>query len=203
MQYSRQIIIHYGESQKKWLNVTKGHIIFAFALTCTYSCPDGQGLLWWVCATYIVHHFNSTELCCAPSTCVVHDQPPVCTMVHKVHTVVLYKHTLWWCKMYTLYWQVMQMKFFQERYGLPPSFSVHQSSVCHYTKIQTTILVKRNELWTCWIKNFLRSPWKRQVNFEGSQLLILKMLGSVQSRHPSFRRATKISDLQHSDLTAL
>ena len=28
----------------------------------------------WVCGTYVVHHFkfNGTELCCAPSTCIVH-----------------------------------------------------------------------------------------------------------------------------------
>ena len=26
----------------------------------------------WVCGTYVVHHFDSAELCCAPLTCVVH-----------------------------------------------------------------------------------------------------------------------------------
>ena len=31
-----------------------------------------QSLAVWLCGTYVVHHFNGTELCCAPSTCVVH-----------------------------------------------------------------------------------------------------------------------------------
>ena len=26
----------------------------------------------WVCGSYIVHHLNGTELCCAPPTCTVH-----------------------------------------------------------------------------------------------------------------------------------
>ena len=28
----------------------------------------------WVCGTYFVHHFNGTELCCAPPTCNVHHE---------------------------------------------------------------------------------------------------------------------------------
>ncbi len=28
-----------------------------------------------VCGTYVVHHFNGTELCCTPLTCVVHHRP--------------------------------------------------------------------------------------------------------------------------------
>ena len=37
----------------------------------------------WVCGTYIVHHFNGTKLCCAPSTCIciMHNRPALCTMV--------------------------------------------------------------------------------------------------------------------------
>ncbi len=75
----------------------------------------------------------------------------------------------------------------------PPVQLTQWASIHHYTKIQTTMLVKRNELW---IKNFLWSPWNRQVKFEGSRLLIMRMLCCVQSRHPSFRGAIKISDLQ-------
>ncbi len=26
----------------------------------------------WICGSYAVHHFNGTELCCAPLTCIVH-----------------------------------------------------------------------------------------------------------------------------------
>ena len=37
----------------------------------------------WVCETGVVHHLVSTGLHCAPSTCVVHHQPALCTMVHK------------------------------------------------------------------------------------------------------------------------
>ncbi len=36
-----------------------------------------------VCESYVVHHLVSTGLCCAPSACVVHHQPLVCTMVQK------------------------------------------------------------------------------------------------------------------------
>ena len=31
-----------------------------------------------ICGTYVVHHFDGTELRCAPLTCVVHHQPALC-----------------------------------------------------------------------------------------------------------------------------
>ncbi len=37
----------------------------------------------WVCGSYHVHHFVGTELCCAPSPCVVHHWPALCTIVSK------------------------------------------------------------------------------------------------------------------------
>ena len=40
-------------------------------------------LFFWVCGTYVVHHFNGLELPCAPSTCIVHHRPALCTMVHR------------------------------------------------------------------------------------------------------------------------
>ncbi len=39
----------------------------------------------WVCSTSGVHHCNGSELCCAPSACVVHLWPALCTIVHKGH----------------------------------------------------------------------------------------------------------------------
>ncbi len=44
--------------------------------TCVHLCI-------WVCVTYIVHHFNGTELSCAPSTCIVHQRPALCTITHE------------------------------------------------------------------------------------------------------------------------
>ena len=41
---------------------------------CLCVCPC------WVCGSYIVHHFNGTEFCCAPSTCVVHHSHVLCTI---------------------------------------------------------------------------------------------------------------------------
>ena len=34
----------------------------------------------WIFGSYLEHHFVGTELCCAPSTCVVHHRPALCTM---------------------------------------------------------------------------------------------------------------------------
>ena len=36
-----------------------------------------------ICESYVVSHLNGTELCCAPLTCIVPQQPVLCTMVHK------------------------------------------------------------------------------------------------------------------------
>ena len=37
----------------------------------------------WICESYVVHHLNGTGLCYAPLTCIVHDRPAMCTMMHK------------------------------------------------------------------------------------------------------------------------
>ena len=41
-------------------------------------CPP-VGLSIRVCETYVVHHFVSTGLCCAPLTSVVHHRAALCT----------------------------------------------------------------------------------------------------------------------------
>ena len=48
---------------------------FATKLRCWCTCL-------WVCGTYVVYHFNGTELHCAP-TSIVHHWPRLCTMVHQ------------------------------------------------------------------------------------------------------------------------
>ncbi len=48
-------------------------------------------LTWWVRRGYVVHHRDSTDLHvhCAPSTCVVHHQPALCTIVQKGDLIFL------------------------------------------------------------------------------------------------------------------
>ncbi len=56
----------------------------------------------WVCRSYVVHHFNGTEVCCAPSTYFVHRWPALFTMVYNVvlpvptYTLVVQNVALYW-----------------------------------------------------------------------------------------------------------
>ncbi len=36
-----------------------------------------------VCGTYVVHHLNGTELCCAQLTCIMHHRTALWIMMHK------------------------------------------------------------------------------------------------------------------------
>ncbi len=60
----------------------------------------------WVCETYVVHHFNSTGLCCAPLTCIVchgANEEGLCLKAYEVgvarDNVFPLQHTLWWYTM--------------------------------------------------------------------------------------------------------
>ena len=79
-----------------------------YALSCCStscnSCMEEKStLLSGVCGSYIVHHFVGTWLCCAPSTCVVHHRPVLCTMTQCTkcsfvwtYTFVVHNVALYW-----------------------------------------------------------------------------------------------------------
>ncbi len=60
------------------------HVLYQLQPWCArFQCCRSSCV--WLCGTYVtvVHHFNSTDLPCAPSTCIVHHRPVLCTMAHK------------------------------------------------------------------------------------------------------------------------
>ena len=79
-------------------------LLFLASLTFHLFCYFGKkSRLWfvfipvckptWDCMTYLVHHFNGTELCWVPLTC---DRSVLCSMVHMFCTDI---HFNWWCLM--------------------------------------------------------------------------------------------------------
>ncbi len=61
--YPWQVLKH---SQGEILSPT---VVMHSGLLCVDFCLS---VCDCICGSYVVHHFNSTELCCEPSTCVLH-----------------------------------------------------------------------------------------------------------------------------------
>ena len=84
-----------------------------------------------ICRTYVVHHFVSTELLCAPSTCVVHPWPALCTML--LHSCMLrYEPPPRWCTMWCCQFSWVFFLFFLECSLIPAMGTLDKKLHVHF-----------------------------------------------------------------------
>ena len=125
-----------------------------------------------------MHHFNVTELRCAPSTCTVHHWPALCTMVHKGDLFFVPRLNI--VHYVALYWLGGAHDDFHVPYQLPPRWCTmwccqSRCTYCAYGKAREKLVCLPKYAMSMCRANNKNCNWLRGTAYRPNTEAVVKL----------------------------